>query len=140
MRLDVEPYLLISRDGPFLQYILVQERPVDRPFGHTHKKVRRGMLPQEAAEVIIDEIFSDQKVLDFQVLENSPATIDQHEGFRLIFTYKNREGLKFRTVYYGALTGEYFYSIRYNAAERHYFDKDIEIFEEVLKSLKLGEV
>ena len=137
MRLKSDQYLLISRDGPFLQYVLVQERPIARPFKHTKKKLRRGMLPQEAAQVIVDEISCDQSVLDFQVKENTPARVNEYEGFRLRFTHKNRDGLTFKTVYYGFLIGDRFYSARYNAAKRYYFDKDRATFEKLLKSLRL---
>lgn len=95
------------------------------------------MLPQEAAEVILDEIISDQSLLTFEMIENVPAIIDQHDGFRIVFTYKNRDGLKFKTVYYGFLTNEKFYSIRYSAVMRYYFEKDIETFRKVLESFTL---
>ena len=137
MRLNSDEYLLISRDGPFLQYVLVQERHIDRPFRHTKKRFRREMLPQEAAEIILDEISSDQSVFNFLVIENVPATIDRHEGFRIIFRYRNKDGLGFKTIYYGLIAGERFYSIRYNAAERYYFEKDLEAFEQVLNSFAI---
>ena len=39
---------LVTKDGPFLQYVLIQERPINKPFKHTKKKIKSGMLPQEA--------------------------------------------------------------------------------------------
>jgi hypothetical protein len=137
MRLNTNKYLLISRDGPFLQYVLAQERQIDRPFRHTKKRFQRGMLPQEAAEVILDEISSDQSVFNFLVIENIPATINRYEGFKIVFKYRNRNGLEFKTIYYGFIMGEMFYSIRYNAAKRYYFEKDFETFEKVLNSLTI---
>jgi len=137
MRLNIDKYLLISRDGPFLQYVLVQERQIDQPFRHTKKRFQRGMLPQEAAEVILDEISSDQSVFNFSVIENIPATINRYEGFRIVFKYRNRDGLEFKTIYYGFIVGGSFYSIRYNAAERYYFEKDLKTFERVLNSFTI---
>ena len=137
MRLNIDKYLLISRDGPFLQYVLVQERHIDQPFRHTKKRFQRGMLPQEAAEVILDEISSDQSVFNFSVIENIPATINRYEGFRIVFKYRNKDGLGFKTIYYGVIMGERFYSIRYNAAERYYFEKDLKTFERVLNSFTI---
>ncbi len=137
MRLNTDKYLLMTKDGPFLQYVLVQERPVDRPFKHTRKKFNKGMLPLEAAEVIVDEISSDQFVLNFQVIENIPASINGHDGFQIVFTYKNKDGLKLKTIYYGFIVGEWFYAIRYTAANRHYFAKDLETFEKILNSFRL---
>ena len=98
MMLDIDKYLLISGDGPFLQYVLIQDRPIDRPFRNTKKKFNRLMLPQEVADVIIDEITSDQSVLNFEIIENAPTRINGHDGFRVVFTYKNRDGLKLKTI------------------------------------------
>lgn len=139
MRLKTNKYLLISRDGPFLQYVLVQERPIYRPFKHTKKKIHKGMLPQEAAEVILDEISSDPAVFNFSVIENIPASINQYEGFSILFKYRSREGLWFKTIYYGFIIGETFYSIRYHAAERCYFRKEFQTFQQVLGSFAVTE-
>lgn len=136
-KLNIQHYLMFTRSGPFSQYILVQQRYVDKPFDHTKKKINRGMLPQEAAEVIGDEIISDRSILNFQVIENLPARVGGHDGFKMVFTYKTRDGLKFKTLYYGLLQGEWFYSLRLNAAEANYSDIDIETFKTVLKSFKL---
>jgi hypothetical protein len=139
MKLRAEQDLLLSKDGPFLQYVLIQERPVDKPFGHTRKRLHRGMLAQEAAQLIIDEISSDRSVYDFRVIQNRPARINGHNGFELVFTHKNQDGLVFKTRYYGIISGDWFYAIRYNAAERYYFDKDIQTFQSILSSLELTE-
>jgi hypothetical protein len=138
-RLNTHKYLMVTKDGPFSQYILVQQRHVEKPFKHTKKKINKGMLPQEAAEVILDEIISDRCVLNFRVIENLPARVNQYDGFRIVFTYKTKDGLKFKTIYYGFLQGEWFYSIRYNAGERHYSAEDIEAFRKVLSSFKIME-
>jgi hypothetical protein len=130
-------YLMITKEGAFSQYILVQQRHVDRPFSHTKKKIHKGMLPQEAAEVILDEITSDRAVLNFEVLENLPAAVNGYSGFRLVFTFKTNGGYKFKTLYYGFLQGEWFYSLRYNAADGRYSDKDVQTFREVLESFKI---
>jgi hypothetical protein len=137
MRLDTDRYLLLSKEGPFLQYVLIQDRHLDKPFRHTKKKMKAGMLAQEASEVVLDEITSDQTIMDFEVLENVPTKIDGQDGFRLLFTYTNRDGLKLKTVYYGFLSAERFYSIRYTAAKRYYFLKEIPIFDQLLNSFKL---
>ena len=130
-------YLMITREGAFSQYILVQQRHVDQPFSHTKKKIDKSMLPQEAAGVILDEITSDRAVLNFHVLENLPAAVNGYNGFRLVFTYKTKGGYKFKTLYYGFLQGDWFYSLRYNAADGRYSDKDVETFKEVLESFKI---
>jgi hypothetical protein len=95
------------------------------------------MLPQETAQVILDEITSDRAVLNFQILENFPAAVNGYEGFRLLFTYKVRGGPQFKTLYYGFLQGDWFYSLRYNAADSRYSDGDVETFRRVLESFRI---
>jgi hypothetical protein len=117
--------------------VLIQERHVEQPFGHTSKTLHRGMLAQEAAQVIIDEISLDRGISDFQIVENCPVRINGLNGFKLLFTHKNQDGLVFRTQYYGFLSGAWFYAVRYNAAQRYYFDKDIQSFESILSSFNV---
>jgi hypothetical protein len=128
---------LITKDGVFLQYVFIQQRPIDRPYRNTKKKLNKGMLPQEAAGVIIDEIASDRRIYNFNVIENAPAIIDGREGFKILFTYKDKKGSTFKTLYYGFINGDSFYNLRYNAATRHYFEKDITTFEQILSSFKV---
>lgn len=139
-KLNNQDDLMFTRSGPFSQYILIQQRHVDKPFGHTKKKINRGMLPQEAAEVIGDEIISDRSVLNYQIIENLPAKVSGYDGFKMVFTFKTKDGLKFKTLYYGLLHGEWFYSLRFNAGEANYSDNDVDTFKKVLKSFKLVDV
>jgi hypothetical protein len=87
-KLDTRKYLMITKDGSFSQYILVQQRHVDKPFRHTRRAISKGMLPQELAEVILDEIISDRAVLDFRVIENIPAAVNQYDEDYLLWLFK----------------------------------------------------
>jgi hypothetical protein len=137
MKFDSDSYLLISRDGPFLQYIFVESRNLEAPFVHTRRRMNSTMLPQEAAEVILDDLSLDRAVRTLHVLENAPARIAHQDGFTLLFTYRNGDGLAVKTRYCGFIKDRMFYSIRYTAAERYYFDKDLGTFKRVLASFKL---
>ncbi len=131
---------LITKDGYSLQYVRIQQRPIDRPYRNTKKKLNKAMLPQEAAGVIIDDIASDRRIYNFNVIENAPATIDGREGFKILFTFKlkkDKKGAIFKTLYYGFISGDSFYNLRYNAAMRYYFEKDIAAFEQILNSFKV---
>ena len=128
---------LLTKDGPYLQYVLIQQRPIDRKFRNTKKKIRRGMLPQEAAGIIIDELASDRYLMNFRVIENTPASVDGHAGFKILSTYKDKKESEFKTLYYGFISGDFFYNIRYCAAAQHYFEKDIASFEQIVNSFKL---
>ena len=136
-RLNTERYFIITKSGPFSQYILAQQRPVSKPFQHSNKTLEKEMPPLDVAEAIIEEIQKDESVSDLTVADVRAAMVGNHDGFKMVFTYKTKKGYKFRTIYYGFLAGEWLYNLRYNAAEDYFQDKDIETFHEVLQSFKI---
>jgi hypothetical protein len=128
---------LITRDGVSLQYIQIERVKIEDSLKHTKKKFSKGMLPQEVAEVVLDNIASDKDNLNLEVIENIPATISGIPGFKAVYTHKTMDGLKLKSIYYGFIMQDWFYGIYYTAALRYYFDKDIETFEKVLETFKL---
>jgi hypothetical protein len=136
-RVDNEKNLLITKDGPFSQYILVQDFKIDKRFKHTHRRFQKDMLPQEASEVIVDEIASDNAIRNFKLVENMPTTINSYDGFRLVFSYNTADDAHNQTVYYGFLIGDMFYSIRYNTCRQANYQEDAVSFQEVLNSFKV---
>ena len=128
---------ILTKDGPYRQYVLIQQRPLDKSFRYTKKKIRSGMLPQEAAGIVLDELASDRYLMNFRVIENAPARVDGHAAFKILFTYKDKKGSQFKTLYYGFISGDSFYNLRYCAAVQHYFDKDIASFEQIISSFKI---
>jgi hypothetical protein len=129
--------LLITRDGVLLQNIQIVRLDTDKPLKYTKKKFSKGMLAQEVAEVVLDNIASNKNILNFEIVENTPLRISGNSGFKAVYTYKNKDGLKTKSVYCGFIADQWFYGFNYNAAQRYYFDKDIKTFENVLKSFKL---
>jgi hypothetical protein len=127
----------ITRDGLALQQIRVRIADITKQDDEDAKKIlKKGMLPQEAAERVLDIMRSDKSLSQFTLVENAPAQIGGREGFRLVYTYRN-DPVRYRTVYYGLLQGETFYRISYTAPVRYYFDKDVAVFEAIVKSFKL---
>jgi len=136
-KVDVSGVYMVTREGAFSQYILVQRRHVDKPFQHTGKRFTRNMFPEEAASVILDDIRRDAHILNFQLMESCPAKVNQYDGFRMVFTYREQDGLRIKTIFYGLLQGDWFYSLRYSAAEDKCSDEDMEVFKRVLNSFKI---
>lgn len=126
--------MYVTKDGESLQQIYIVSTDINK-FEAEKKKLQKGMLPQEAAEVILDIIKSDKRLGQLAVLENQPAQLGGMEGFRLVYTYRAGK-LRYKSVYYGALQGETFYRISYNAPVRYYFDRDFAVFEEIVKSFR----
>ena len=129
--------MFMTKDGGYKQFVLIRERPLAEPFQFTKKTMQPGMMPEEAAEIIVNEILADSNIRNFSVTENIPAHIAGNKGFRLAFVYTDADGYLFKTVYYGFINGDTFYNIRYGATQEEYFQKDLKTFEEVFKSFKL---
>jgi len=130
--------LVITRDGPALQQVYVFIRDIADQSKDAKKIVRKGMLPQEVSETILDILRTNKSLVQFTVVDNEPAQIGGREGFRLVYTYLNGK-VRYRCIYYGMLQGETFYRISYSAPVRYYFDKDAAAFEGIVKSFKLVE-
>jgi hypothetical protein len=137
MRLNSEHDLLITRDGLLLQHVLIERGRVEQPLKHTKKMLTRGMQPQAVAEVILDNITSSERTLDVKVKENRPIQLGQHRGFRIVYGHRDKNGLRFKSVLLGFLAGDDFYLLRYTAAERYYFSKDLATFEQLVTTFKL---
>jgi hypothetical protein len=132
-----EPMLFMTKDGGYKQFVLIRERPLAAPFQFTQKTFRTGMMPEEAAEVIVNEIVADTNIRNFSLLENVPARVAGHNGFRLVFVYTDADGFVFKTIYYGFINGNTFYNIRYGATQDDYFQKDLKTFQQVFDSFRL---
>ena len=98
------------------------------------------MLPEEAAQIIIDEIASDENILNFNVLVNGPAEIQGNGGSRILFTYNDKEGSRYKTLYYGFIKEDTFFNLRYTAAEQKYFQQDIGAFYRIMRSFQIIKV
>jgi major membrane immunogen (membrane-anchored lipoprotein) len=134
MRWNKGEQLFITRDGVSLQYIQIGRMKIEDPLKHTKKKFSKGMLPQEAAEVYLDNLATNSNILNLEVIENIPATIKGIPGFKAVYSYKNKDGLKLKSIHYGFIVGDWLYSINYHAAQRYYFEKDIKTFEKIVES------
>lgn len=136
MHLNTADSDMFSKDGPYLEYIFAQSRPLDQGFRFTRQKLNQRMLPHEAARLITDDIRSDRHVRHFRLLSSEPAMVGGHPGFKLAYTHQDQMGVTIRTVYYGVMLRDVFFNLRYSAAQRHYFDSQFPAFDRVVKSLR----
>lgn len=135
-RVNTEERLAITRDGSSLQVIGVNVYKVGTPLQHTKKKFEKGMLPQELAGILIDDLASAQNVASVEVLENVPARIGDVDGFRVACRIRFKSGFDRKWAFYGAFRGDRVFDLFYSAAARHYFDRDLGVFEEVARSFR----
>jgi hypothetical protein len=128
--------IVITRDGVGLEYIHIRRTGIDEEIPNINRKLRAGMLPQQAAELRLDSTRLAEDVTNLDVIENAPAEIDGRECYKLSYAYRVGSGLKMRAIEYGCLIGEYHYRIEYRAAAQHYFDAYLDVFERVRRSVR----
>ena len=133
---DADPVLL-TRDGVALQAIRIDRVAVDKELPHTKRKLARGMPAHDLAELELDNVRANPEALNFVLEETTPATIAGRAGFRLVYAWKTRRGLPLRAVHYGFLEGTSLYRIIYQAAARHYFERDLPTFERIRQTLRV---
>jgi hypothetical protein len=117
-----------------LQRILISMKSVQSNFLHTKRMANEGMVAQELAELFIDDIKSNEELMNLNIIDNNPATIDGHDGFKFTYTFKTKDGLRKKGITYGFGRGKLIFMMDYIAPEQMYFDKDIKTFEKVRES------
>lgn len=132
---NAERSLSMTKDGLGLQKIMISSMPVTDPLSNTKKKFAKGMLPQEAADIIVGNIISNPHIKNAEILKNEPEKIGGLPAFKLITTFSQESGLKKKSVLYGVIIDEAYYEIYYDAPERYYFEKDFPTFEAVKSSI-----
>ncbi|MFH1442047.1 MAG: hypothetical protein ABIH18_08430 [Candidatus Omnitrophota bacterium] len=128
--------LVITRDGVFLEDITIKRKNINKKLDHTKKKFVKGMLPEEISEIEIDDVMVNPDVYNFELTENIPVIISGQNGFRLTYSFCNKEGLKYKCIRYGFGYGDWIYGLLYTACSTHYFDKNLKDFNNVIKSFK----
>jgi len=129
--------VLITKDGFSLQFIRVTRSPVGNKLQHTEKKFTKGMMPQEAAEIVIQNFRSNPNIMNQQVLANNPTKIGGYPGFNIVVAFQTKTGLTKQSIVCGFLSGSSYYEILYEAPQRYYFTKDESDFEKVKDTFKL---
>jgi beta-barrel assembly-enhancing protease len=129
--------LSITRDGMELQSVRIVRLPFDKDPPNTKRKIAMGMLPQEVAEVVIDDLRSNRNIGNVEVVENAPVLVAGHSGFRVVYTYQTGANLRKKAVYYGVLIGQWYYFLSYQAPTRYFFERDLSVFEKIRSSLKI---
>ena len=129
--------VLITKDGLSLQFIRISRNPIEQELEYTKKKLTKEMLPQEVAEIVIQNFRSNPNIINQQLLLNNPATIGGYPGFNIAVTFQTKEGLTKKAIIYGFLSGSSYYEILYEAPERYYFAKDESEIERVKDTFKL---
>ena len=138
MFMQEEDTLLISKDGPDLQRILIASVSLDEAVPKEEETVSE-MLPSELADKFIAELKSSQEfeLPSLTILSNEPISIAGNTGYSLHLTYKTDKGLRIEMLSAGFVNNKYFYTLSYSAPTLHFFNKDRSTFETVVSSFQL---
>jgi hypothetical protein len=138
MRDNRQRYFLITRDGAVLNHITVERRRIDEKLEFTKRTFSADMLPQDLAEIEIDNEESNGQATNFVLLSNEPATISGQPAFSIHYTYMVASGgLNVEGILSGFIYKGWVYRIRYEAAEQNYFKKHIGDFEKFIGTFRL---
>lgn len=137
VRYNPEPGLVMTRDGLLLQTVRVTRDAYGTKLPNTERTISNDAEPYEAAQIMIDALQADRSRQHLRVLDNRPATVGGHPGFRIEYTYRTADGLTLHETVYVALTEDSYVTIRYTAPHRYYHERDAGTFEQVVASLKI---
>jgi hypothetical protein len=127
----------LTRDGLLLQQICIGRIPVTDELPNTKRKLAQQMTPLEAAEVIGSDIRSNSNLRSQDIIENVPASVGGYPGFKLHYTYRTEDELRVEGLFYGTLVGNWLYYVLYEAPAQHYFNKDLQVFEQTRSSFQI---
>lgn len=141
MALKTGNTMMFTRDGLMLQRIAIVGTALSeqKQFSYTKKRITKGMLPIEIAEVIIDDLQSTTDVRNMTIEENIPTTLSEAPGCKITYTFRMNDGPAYRGILYGFILDDAFYQVIYLAPERYYFHRDLETFAQVAKSIAIKE-
>ena len=128
--------LFVTRDGPALNYIVVNRQPHDRKLPRTKRETRADMLPHEVAELAIAEWKSSEATANLQVLSNTPILLDGRPAVRVHIRFKNDRGLPIERVMVALVDINGRLSIQYEAPAIVYFQRNLPAFEAMVASVR----
>jgi hypothetical protein len=126
----------VTRDGPALNYIVVDRQPHDKKLPHTKRETRADMLPHEIAELAIAEWKSSEVTANLELLSNTPALLGGRPAVRVHIRYRNARGLPIDRLMVALFDAKGRLSIAYEAPAIVYFQRGLADFEAMVASLR----
>jgi hypothetical protein len=132
-----------TRDGPGLQTIFVDFRSHKSAFRAIKQKSSETMLPQDLAQQLVADMTKERGLENVTTLADEPTELAGRPAFRLQFEYKlpvQRGAIRYREIIVGTVNEKGLYLIGYRAPVLHYFDRDVGVFNETLKTFAIAPV
>lgn len=134
---EVGDALLVTKESLSLQFIRIERVSVEDQLPHSKKKFTARMPANDAADIEVQDLRASPDLFNFELLDNNPGSIGGKQGFKLVYTWKTKDGLRLNRVQNGLVDGKWVYRLIYQAAARYYFDHDLATFERVQESFRL---
>lgn len=128
--------VIASTDGPFLQSFVASHKDIRTAFKATKAEVSADTLTYELMEYYIAESKANSGDQTVDVESKEAVEIAGEDGFKVVFLYKNQEGLRFKKVIYGCMNDSRLYTLSYHAPVLYYFDKNLPDFEASVKTFR----
>jgi hypothetical protein len=132
MRANVKDRLLVTRDGLALQRVVIDRYDRKKPLPASKRMLDGKLETFELSELLAGEFSSREGITGFTVLESSPATVSGRPALKLVVAYKDADGLRMKSIFYGVPAERWLWFAVYSAPARHYFDLDAKRFEELV--------
>lgn len=132
---DANDYF-ITRDGPALNYIVVNRQPHHRKLPRTQRETRANMLPHELAELTVAEWKNTTATANLELLTNTPVMLGGRPAARVHIRYRNERGLPIERVLVSLVDPRGRLSIQYEAPAIVYFQRGLADFESLLASVR----
>jgi len=129
--------VVASTDGPNLQSFVVIQKELKDSFKTTKVEVDANILSYELMEYFIAEFKANSGDVVVEVESKEAAEVSGQDGFRVVFTYKNQKGLRFKQIVYGCNNASKLYTLTYHAPVLYYFDKNVAEFENSTKTFQI---
>ncbi len=129
--------VFLTKDGPMLQFIEVQQLDAEKPFENIDQKVSESTLITEVADYLLADMKAKESGLTINKLEMVPYDQQGHEGFRMKLSIIDKKGLETHLLVYGFAEQGKVYKLSYAAPKLFYFERNLPEFENLVASFKV---
>ena len=124
----------ITNEGPALQVIEVQEVEREKAFESLKIEIKENVLISELADYFVADFKTQLSGIQVTHNKTIATTIDNKQSFKVFLEFTNSEGLVFDVIAYGLMHNDIIYTLYYQAPGIYYFERDRQLFEDVVAS------
>jgi len=128
--------MLLTRDGPNIQWIRVTQVSAEKFFATTKATVPAGALPNEIAHLVLAELKAAPEGPSLQLKSMTPSRLGDEDAVRLHVVYRNADGARYDRVMIAARRADELLFADYRALSRHFFERDLPVFDKLVQSMR----